>query len=54
MNLPVVGARRKPDIGYESNATDRIFVPDKRPHRLVLSPELDGFVRRALLPISVR
>jgi len=43
-NLPVVGARRKPYIGYQCKATDRIFVSSKRPDSLVLLPELDCFV----------
>ena len=47
--MPVVGTRRKADVGYECNATDRIFVSGKCPDGLVLLPELDGFVRRSFI-----
>lgn len=50
VNLPIVGARRKPDISHKGKATDRIFVPTKRPDNLVLLPESDGLVRRACSP----
>ena len=50
VNLPIIGTRRKPDIGHKCKATDRIFVPTKRPDSLVLLPELDGLVRRACSP----
>ena len=50
MNLPVVGARRKPDIGDKGKAADRVFMPGKRSYGLVLLPELDGLVRRAFIP----
>ena len=49
MNLPIIGARRKPDISHKGNATDRIFVSSKRPYSLLPPPELDRFVRRACI-----
>ena len=48
MDLPVVGTRRKPDVSYECEATDRIVMSSERPKRLVSLPEFDCFVRGAL------
>jgi len=49
MNLPIIGTRRKPDIGHKGDAADRIFVSSKRPYGLLSLPELDRFVRRACI-----
>jgi len=49
-DLPIIGARRKPNVGHKCKATDRIFVPIKRPDNLVFLPEFDGLVRRACSP----
>ena len=49
MNLPIVGTRRKSNIGHKGNATDRIFVSIKCPYSLVLLPELDCFVCRTCI-----
>jgi hypothetical protein len=54
VGLPVVGTRRKANVGYECNATDRIFVSSKCPDGLVLPPELDGFVRRSFITMISR
>lgn len=47
VNLPIVGARGEPDVGYECEATNRILMTSERPNSLVSLPELDCFVRRA-------
>ena len=47
MNSPIVRARRKPDVSYECETTDRIFMPSECPDDPALPPELDRFVRRA-------
>jgi hypothetical protein len=49
MNLPIVGARGKPDICHKGNATDRVFVSSKSSYSFLFLPELDRFVRRACI-----
>lgn len=44
-DLPVVGARGKPYVSHQCEATDRIGVLDERPCDLVFLPEFDCFVR---------
>jgi hypothetical protein len=49
MSLPIIGARREPDISDEGKAADRVFVSTKCPHNLVVLPEFDGLVRGAFI-----